>query len=188
MEARTAELARSVGELEALGELSKAVNSTLDLDTVLQTFVAKAVQLSDTDAGTIYVFSGTSQQLRLRATFGMSDELIAAISDQAIGLNDLGIGDAAWRRAPVQVPHLSEGTPSAVQKIVLGAGYRGVWYLLGLNVDGLVRPRGKLEVAFATALTVSWRRGGGRTFGRASFALATNANWAYHGISSIANR
>ncbi|WP_087002760.1 sensor histidine kinase [Rhizobium sullae] len=124
--ARTAELARSVGELEALGEVSKAVNSTLDLDTVLQTIVAKAVQLSDTDAGTIYVFSSTRQQFRSRATYGMRDELIAAISDQAIGLNDPGIGDAARRHAPVQVPDLSEGTPSPAQKIVLDAGYRGV--------------------------------------------------------------
>jgi hypothetical protein len=32
------------------------VNSTLDLETVLSTIVAKAVQLSDTDAGAIYVF------------------------------------------------------------------------------------------------------------------------------------
>ncbi|MER8795355.1 ATP-binding protein [Mesorhizobium sp. M0984] len=126
VQARTAELARSVGELEALGEVSKAVNSTLDLDTVLQTIVAKAVQLSDTDAGTIYVFSSTRQQFRSRATYGMGDELIAAISDQAIGLNDPGIGDAARRRAPVQVPDLSEGTPSPAQKIVLDAGYRGV--------------------------------------------------------------
>ncbi|TGQ32387.1 ATP-binding protein [Mesorhizobium sp. M00.F.Ca.ET.216.01.1.1] len=126
VQARTAELARSVGELEALGEVSKAVNSTLDLDTVLQTIVAKAVQLSDTDAGTIYVFSSTRQQFRSRATYGMADELIAAISDQAIGLNDPGIGVAARRRAPVQVPDLSEGTPSPAQKIVLDAGYRGV--------------------------------------------------------------
>jgi signal transduction histidine kinase/HAMP domain-containing protein len=126
VQARTAELARSVGELEALGEVSKAVNSTLDLDTVLQTIVAKAVQLSETDAGTIYVFSSTRQQFRPRATYGMSDELIAAISDQAIGLNDPGIGDAARRRAPVQVPDLSKGTPSPAQKIVLDAGYRGV--------------------------------------------------------------
>ena len=51
VQARTAELARSVGELEALGEVSQAVNSTLDLDTVLKTIVAKAVQLSGTDAG-----------------------------------------------------------------------------------------------------------------------------------------
>ena len=123
---RTAELARSVGELEALGEVSKAVNSTLDLDTVLRTIVAKAVQLSDTNAGAIYVFSGTRQQFRLRATFGMSNELIAAISDQPIGLNDLWIGDAAWRHAAVQISDLSEGTPSPAQKIVLEAGYRAV--------------------------------------------------------------
>ena len=53
---RTDELGRSVGELRALGEVSQAINSTLDLETVLSTIVAKAVQLSGTDAGAIYVF------------------------------------------------------------------------------------------------------------------------------------
>ena len=138
VQARTAELARSVGELEALGEVSKAVNSTLDLDTVLQTIVAKAVQLSDTDAGTIYVFSGTRQQFRLRATFGMNDELIAAMSDQAIGLNDLGIGDAAGRCAPVQFPDLGAGTPSHVQKIVLDAGYHSILVIPLLRPNKIV--------------------------------------------------
>ena len=42
---RTDELGRSVDELRALGEVSQAVNSTLDLETVLSTIVAKAVQL-----------------------------------------------------------------------------------------------------------------------------------------------
>ena len=56
LRARTDELGRSVGELRALGEVSQAVNSTLDLQTVLETIVAKAVQLSSTDAGAIYVF------------------------------------------------------------------------------------------------------------------------------------
>ena len=37
VQARTRELARSVGELRALGEVSQAVNSTLDLETVLAT-------------------------------------------------------------------------------------------------------------------------------------------------------
>src|SRR5262249_42681826 len=55
VQARTRELARSVEELKALGEVSQAVNSTLDLETVLTTIVAKAVQLSGTDAGAIYV-------------------------------------------------------------------------------------------------------------------------------------
>ena len=53
---RTDELGRSVGELRALGEVSQAVNSTLDLETVLSTIVANAVQLSGTEAGAIYVF------------------------------------------------------------------------------------------------------------------------------------
>ncbi|MBY3033596.1 GAF domain-containing protein [Rhizobium leguminosarum] len=135
VQVRTAELARSVGELEALGEVSKAVNSTLDLDTVLETIVAKAVQLSDTDEGIIYVFSSTRQQFRLRATFGMSNERIAAISDQPIGLNDAAIGDAARRGTPIQVPDLEEQTPPSVQKIVSDAGYRSVLVvpLLGPN-------------------------------------------------------
>ena len=36
------------------------MNSTLDLETVLSTIVAKAVQLSGTDAGAIYVFDDWS--------------------------------------------------------------------------------------------------------------------------------
>ncbi|MFD2057979.1 ATP-binding protein [Mesorhizobium calcicola] len=127
VQARTAELARSVGELEALGEVSKAVNSTLDLDTVLKTIVAKAVQLSETDAGTIYVFSSTRQQFRPRANFGMSDELMAAVSHQTIGLADMGIGDAPGRCMPVQFPDLSEETSSfLVRKTIVEAGYRGI--------------------------------------------------------------
>ena len=47
LEARTCELARSVGELKALGEVGQAVSSTLDLQTVLSTIVGRAVQLSE---------------------------------------------------------------------------------------------------------------------------------------------
>jgi GAF domain-containing protein len=50
---RTDELARSVEELRALSEVSQAVNSTLDLQIVLETIVAKAAQLSGTEAGAI---------------------------------------------------------------------------------------------------------------------------------------
>jgi GAF domain-containing protein len=55
VQTRTTELARSVEELRALSEVSQAVNSTLDLQTVLDTIVAKAAQLSGTEAGAIYV-------------------------------------------------------------------------------------------------------------------------------------
>jgi GAF domain-containing protein len=44
---RTDELGRSVSELQALGEISQAVNSTLDLETVLSTIVTTARHLRD---------------------------------------------------------------------------------------------------------------------------------------------
>ena len=56
LDARTNELARSVGELKALGEVGQAVSSTLDLETVLTRIVSHAVQLSGTDGGAIYEY------------------------------------------------------------------------------------------------------------------------------------
>ena len=85
---RTDELGRSVSELRALGEVSQAVNSTLDLETVLSTIVAKAVQLSGTEAGAIYVFDDTQREFHLRATYGMDQELIDALTQRHIGLDD----------------------------------------------------------------------------------------------------
>jgi len=41
LQARTQELTRSIGELQALGEVSQAVSSTLDLSTVLSTIVSR---------------------------------------------------------------------------------------------------------------------------------------------------
>ena len=46
LQARTADLTRSVGQLTALGEVGQAVSSSLDLETVLTTIVSRAVQLS----------------------------------------------------------------------------------------------------------------------------------------------
>ncbi|MFL4976032.1 MAG: GAF domain-containing protein [Microvirga sp.] len=134
VQARTGELSRSVSELQALGEVSHAVNSTLDLETVLSTIVAKAVQLSATDAGAIYVFSNLRQKFRLRATYGMSTELIEAIGQQSIGLGESYIGGATQRREPLQVPDLKDEPPTSMRDIVLHAGYRG------LLVVPLLRP------------------------------------------------
>ena len=56
LEARSAELAHKVDQLEALGEVGEAVSSSLDLDMVLSTIVMHAVQLSDTDGGSLMEF------------------------------------------------------------------------------------------------------------------------------------
>src|SRR5262249_17417679 len=69
VELRTEELAQSVAELRALGEVSQAVNSTLDLQEVLNTIVSKAVQLSETDAGAIYEYDEPNKEFYLRSTY-----------------------------------------------------------------------------------------------------------------------
>ena len=134
---RTNELAQSVGELQALGEVSQAVNSTLELETVLTTIVGRAVQLSHTDTGAIYVFDGERKEFRLHATYGMSDVMIAAITDQHIGLGDFNIGAATTQRKPVQVPDI-RNQPSPVNEIILREGYRGILVIPLLRPDDIV--------------------------------------------------
>jgi two-component system, NtrC family, sensor kinase len=121
---RTDELSRSVEELRALGEVSQAVNSTLDLETVLSTIVAKAVQLSGTEAGAIYVFDELEREFRLRATYGMDQELIDALRQQHIGMDEPNVERAFAEGEPIQVADLREDAPSPANEIVLRAGYR----------------------------------------------------------------
>ena len=104
---RTNELGRSVEELRALGEVSQAVNSTLDLETVLSTIVAKAVQLSGTEAGAIYVFDDRQREFHLRATYGMDQELIEALTQRRIGLDDPNVAQALAQPEPIQVADLA---------------------------------------------------------------------------------
>jgi GAF domain-containing protein len=123
VQARTRELAQSVEELQALGEVSQAVNSTLDLETVLATIVAKAVQLSNTDAGVIYVFDELDQTLRVRATYGLSDELVSAIRGQPAGASD-ALRRAIQDRQPLEIEDIRDEPPSPVREIVMRAGFR----------------------------------------------------------------
>jgi nitrate/nitrite-specific signal transduction histidine kinase len=135
VEERTIELARSVEELRALGDVSQAVNSTIDLQTVLSTIISKAVQLSGTDAGTIYAFDDASQEFQLRASYGMDEELVAVIKDRNIRMGETLISRAAMQRSPVQVADIKHDSSSPALDIIVRAGYRALLAvpLLGAN-------------------------------------------------------
>ena len=108
LQTRTQELARSVVELKALGEVGQTVSSTLDLETVLTRIVSHAVQLSGTDGGAIYEYDDQSEEFLLRATDHMEEELIEALRANPPRLGDGVIGRAAATREPVQVPNILE--------------------------------------------------------------------------------
>ena len=134
VEKRTMELAQSVEELRALGEVSQAVNSTIDLQTVLSTIIFKAVQLSGTEAGTIYAFDEARQEFQLRASYGMDEVLVAAIKDRNVRMGETLISQAAMRRSPVQVADIRQDV-SSVLDIIRRAGFRALLAvpLLGSN-------------------------------------------------------
>jgi signal transduction histidine kinase len=138
VEQRTHELAQSVAELRALSEVSQAVNSTLDLQEVLTTIVSKAVQLSDTDAGAIYDYDEANKEFGLRSAYGMDDELIAAFKERHIRIGDVGIGQAARQRAPLQIADLQTEPASDILDMVIRAGYRAVLIVPLLGAERIV--------------------------------------------------
>jgi GAF domain-containing protein len=149
---RTDELGRSVGELRALGEVSQAVNSTLDLETVLATIVAKAVELSGTEAGAIYGYDEHTREFRLRATHGMDQGLIEVLTQRHINLVDPTIAAIFAHREPTQVADLREEAVSELNGIILLAGYRARMVaplLRGEDIVGMLVVRRRTPGAFA---------------------------------------
>jgi GAF domain-containing protein len=129
LEARTRELAQSVGELRALGEVGQAVSSTLDLQTVLSTIVRHAVQLSRTDGGVVYEYDEAVEEFHLRASHLMEAEVIEALQATPVRPGQGATGRAATMRAPVQLPDIlneQEFTGTRVRPIFARLGYRSV--------------------------------------------------------------
>jgi signal transduction histidine kinase len=138
VELRTREIERSVEELKALGEVSQAVSSTLDLETVLTSIVRHAVKLSRADAGTIYEVDETEGVFVPRINYGANAEFIDALQQSKLRTGDRTvIGQAAIKRAPDQIPDLSDISDYPLLH-VQQAGYRALLALPLLREDRLI--------------------------------------------------
>ena len=116
-------------ELQALSAVSRTVSSTLDLPTVLNTIVSRAVQLSGAAGGLIYEYDEATQEFRLQASHRMAEELVEVQRADPIHLGEGATGQAALRREPVQVPDISDEQAYGVTRLrtaLLGLGYRSV--------------------------------------------------------------
>ncbi len=129
LQARTTELARSVQQLTALGEVSQAVSSTLELQTVLSAIVGHAVQLSGTSGGVIYEYDEAADGFVLRASYRMEKEVVEVLQATPVRMGQGATGQAATVRAPVQVPNIleqQESSATKVRPILTRLGYRSV--------------------------------------------------------------
>jgi GAF domain-containing protein len=86
----------------------RAVNSSLELETVLSTIINRAVRLSAADEGTIYEFDGAEQVFVPKSAYGMTDERVAALRDRRIRIGETPLGNSAATRAPLHIPDLTQ--------------------------------------------------------------------------------
>jgi signal transduction histidine kinase len=125
---RTAELTRSVGQLTALGEVSRAVSSTLDVEAVLDTIVSRASQLAGAEGCSIYEYDEGAEQFHLRATHNLDPAFVETIRGVPLRRGEGLMGRATELREPVQVPDITEpGTyRSGVREALVRFGYRAL--------------------------------------------------------------
>ena len=127
VQARTAELSRSVAELKALGQVSQAVNSSLDLKTVLDTILGHACEMSDTGGGAIYVLDEARDELVLEAGHNMTEEHLAAVREHPIRRGEPVVGECVERGEAVQVADIATETRTyPLFDVLQRAGFRAL--------------------------------------------------------------
>jgi GAF domain-containing protein len=140
LQARTTELTRSVGELRALGEVGRAVSSTLDLETVLSTIVSRATQLAGMDAGSIYEYDHEREEFYLHTSDRLSDELIETLRASPIRKGEGALGRMAVTREPVQIHDIADDRAyrSRVRTQLIHSGCRALLVIPLLREDLLL--------------------------------------------------
>jgi two-component system, NtrC family, sensor kinase len=128
LEARTGELTRSVDQLTALGEISQAVSSTLDVETVLQTIVSRASQLAGADGCAIYEYDDATEAFHIRATHNLDPVLVETLRAAPLRRGEGAMGRAAETREPTQIADIAApgAYQSHIRDTLLRAGYRAL--------------------------------------------------------------
>jgi signal transduction histidine kinase len=140
LQTRTQELTQSVGQLTALGEVARAVSSTLDLDAVLSTIVTRAIQLSRTDGGSVYEYDEATEEFSLRASRDLPEAYVEQVRDARPQKGEGAVGRVAQTREPVQIADISDPAAyeSRVRDMLLQIGLRALLAVPLIAEDRLV--------------------------------------------------
>jgi signal transduction histidine kinase len=143
LEQRTRDLAKSLEEVGALSEVSRAVSSSLHLRRVLDTVASYAVNLSGCDAAGVFEYNAVRQAYDVVASRNLDDDFLAAVQGTPIDLRRSIIRRAAETGQPVQVADLAVLTPDGMQQqlrdMTLAGGFHA---LLAVPMGGEDDTRG----------------------------------------------
>jgi signal transduction histidine kinase len=140
LQARTGELTQSVEKLTALGEVSRAVSSTLDVETVLDTIVSRATQLAGADGCAISEYDDATGMFHVRATHGIDAVLVGMLRTMPLRKGEGVMGRAAETREPIQVADIAipGAYESHLRDVLIGAGFRAVLSVPLLREDQII--------------------------------------------------
>ena len=137
---RTDELTRSVEELRALGEVGRALASTLDLETVLRTIVSRANQLAGTQACSVFEYDEGREEFQLRTTHNLDPRVIELSRAQPVRRGEGMLGRLPDARRPLQIPDIA--APGAyegrMKQALLAAGLHALLAIPLLREDRLI--------------------------------------------------
>ena len=140
LQERTSDLARSVDQLTALGEVSRAVSSTLDLHRVLDTVVSRASQLARADGCSIYEWDEDVEGFRVRATSQISAELMDTQRGTVLRIGEGAVGRLMETRAPVQIPNIADERSyrGPLRDVLIAGGFHALLAVPMIQEDRVV--------------------------------------------------
>jgi class 3 adenylate cyclase/HAMP domain-containing protein len=124
VEERTRDLAQSINELKVLEEVGRAVSSSLDLNAVLPTVAARALEITRADAVLIYGYDATKHQFNLTEAIGI--DKAAEGAHLAIDEGASVLGEAAAKDEPIAIPDLANAADNPLRDIAVSAGFQSV--------------------------------------------------------------
>jgi class 3 adenylate cyclase/HAMP domain-containing protein len=121
---RTRDLAQSINELKVLEEVGRAVSSSLDLNAVLPTVAARALEITHADAVLIYGYDADHRSFNLTEAIGIDKE--AEGGHRAIEADGSPLGDAAAKAEPIAIPNLDASAGHPLRDVAVEAGFHSV--------------------------------------------------------------
>ncbi|MGH6679939.1 MAG: adenylate/guanylate cyclase domain-containing protein, partial [Bradyrhizobium sp.] len=136
VEERTRELARSINELKVLEEVGRAVASSLDLDAVLPTVAARALEMTHADAVLIYGYDAARHQFNLVEANGI--DKAAEGAHVSIDAGQSLLSEAAATGEPVAVADLARTLDHPLTNIAVAAGFNSVLVVPLVDQQGIL--------------------------------------------------
>ena len=123
-------------DLTALGEVGRAVSSTLDLKAVLKTIIDRAVDLSGTDGGSIFYYREDVGRFELGETSGLEEQVAEGYRKLDIAGGQTGLSEAINNRQPLQIPDITKRASNPLRDSALDAGLRAALIVPLLGSEG----------------------------------------------------